>query len=114
MKLQKYFINEITLLQYYGSLLGITVDCTPKCYPELANEGIEYAWTIAKLYYRRMPLDKKRTKAGFKNLLMESLDPMKVLSLQSFFTQFKANENTVIVKVVVVQTGQPDFYSILI
>ena len=36
--------------------------------------------------------------------------------VQSFFTQFqfKASENTVIVKVVVVQTGQPDFYSTLV
>ena len=82
MKLQKAFINEITLLQYYGSLLGITVDCTPKCHPELAGEGIEYAWAIAKMHYRRMPLDKKQTKDGFKNLVMESLDPIKVLFLE--------------------------------
>ena len=82
MKLQKDFINEITLLQYYGSLLGITVDRTPKCHPELAGEGIEYAWAIAKLHYKRMPLDKKRTKAGFKNLVLESLDPIKVLTLE--------------------------------
>ena len=51
MKKQNDFINEVTLLQYYGDILGIVVDHIPKCHPELAGEGIEYSWAIAKLHY---------------------------------------------------------------
>ena len=51
MKLQNDFMTESTLLQFYGEKLGITVDRTPKCHPELAGEDIEYAWAIAKLHY---------------------------------------------------------------
>ena len=41
---QPDFVEEETLLQFHGRLLGTTIDWTPKCHPEFAGEGIEYAW----------------------------------------------------------------------
>ena len=32
---------------------GHILQMSPQCHPELAGEGIEYAWGAAKLYYRR-------------------------------------------------------------
>ncbi len=37
------FKEEETMLQSMGTKMGILVDCTPKCHPELAGEGIEYS-----------------------------------------------------------------------
>jgi hypothetical protein len=42
------FINKELMLQYYGRLMGVTVDQTPKCHSEMAGEGIEYSWAAAK------------------------------------------------------------------
>mmetsp|Transcript_29437 Transcript_29437/g.53921 ORF Transcript_29437/g.53921 Transcript_29437/m.53921 type:complete len:237 (-) Transcript_29437:190-900(-) len=50
------FINEETLLQYHGKMLGVLVDRSPKCHPEVAGEGIEYSWGCGKGKYRRLPL----------------------------------------------------------
>ncbi len=36
--------------------------------PELAGEGIEYCWAMAKGWYRRQPLKKKRSKDNFHGL----------------------------------------------
>jgi hypothetical protein len=47
MKKQSDFLHELTLLQYYGQKLGVQVDRTPKCHPEMAGEGIEYLWALA-------------------------------------------------------------------
>jgi hypothetical protein len=52
MKRQSDFLHELTLFQYYGQKLGVLIDRTPKCHPEMAAEGIEYLWALAKLYYR--------------------------------------------------------------
>jgi hypothetical protein len=41
---QMDFIEEETLLQYHGRQLGVIIDRTPKCHPEMAGEGIEYNW----------------------------------------------------------------------
>jgi hypothetical protein len=46
------FQDEETLLQYHGRKLGVKVDRTPKCHPEMAGEGIEYDWAAAKGFYR--------------------------------------------------------------
>jgi hypothetical protein len=44
MSLLTDFIEEETLLEYHGRLLGVKVERTPKCHPEIAGEGIEYDW----------------------------------------------------------------------
>ena len=66
MSLLTDFIAEETLLQYHGRLLGVKVDRTPKCHPEIAGEGIEYDWGCGKGYYRRLPLAAKKTKTKFR------------------------------------------------
>ena len=81
-KLQSDFLQEVTLLQYHAQKLGTFVDRTPKCHPELAGEGIEYAWAIAKLFYRKAPIKKKRNKKFFHQLVEESTNPKSVLSCQ--------------------------------
>ena len=82
MKLQRDFLNEITLLQYHAKLLGVDLDRTPKCHPEIAGEGIEYVWALSKLFYRQAPLKDKRNKCEFKNLVRKSTDPSSVLRIQ--------------------------------
>jgi hypothetical protein len=37
------FQDEETILMVYGKQMGVTVDRTPKCHPEMAGEDIEYA-----------------------------------------------------------------------
>ena len=55
------FVNEETLLQYHGKMLGVIVDRSPKCHPEVAGEGIEYSWGCSKGKYRRLPFKDGRT-----------------------------------------------------
>ena len=81
MKLQHDFTKEITLLQFHGKQMGVTVDRTPKCHPEIAGEGIEYAWGIAKLIYRRAPIACKKTKEKFIKLVRECTDSTTSLSV---------------------------------
>jgi hypothetical protein len=73
MQKQTDFTNELTLLQFYGARMGVTVDRTPKCHPELAGEGIEYLWAMSKLYYRHQPIIRKRSKRKFMELVTDCL-----------------------------------------
>jgi hypothetical protein len=65
MERQMDFVEEETLLQYHGRQLGVIIDRTPKCHPEMAGEGIEYNWGCAKGFYRCLPITEKRTKNKF-------------------------------------------------
>ena len=78
---QPDFLSELTLLQYHGKKLGVTIDRTPKCHPEMAGEGIEYAWALAKLFYRAQSIREKRTKDKFRNLVRSSTSRVDVLNL---------------------------------
>jgi hypothetical protein len=63
---QQYdFTHEHTMLQHIGAELGLIVDRTPKCHPEMAGEGIEYSWGCAKNHYRAFPIADKKSKANF-------------------------------------------------
>jgi hypothetical protein len=53
---QPDFISELTLLQHVKAKVGALVDMIPKCHPEMAGEGIEYIWALAKLYFQNYPL----------------------------------------------------------
>ena len=81
MKLQSDFVNEITQLQFHVQKLGAFVDRSPKCHPELAGEGIEYAWALAKLRYRRSPASNKRNKENFILLVRKVTNPTTTLSI---------------------------------
>jgi hypothetical protein len=58
-------INEESILQYYGRLMGVTVNETPMCHCEMAGEGIQYSWVAAKTKWRRFPVSAKRRKRAF-------------------------------------------------
>jgi hypothetical protein len=63
---QQYdFAHESTMLQYIGNELGVIVDRTPKCHPEMAGKGIKCSWGSAKNRYRTLPLAEKKSKAKF-------------------------------------------------
>ena len=49
------FVHEKTLHQYYGEELGSIMDRSLKCTPEIAGDGIEFDWAMAKLWYRKQP-----------------------------------------------------------
>jgi hypothetical protein len=53
--------------------MGVNIDRTPKCHLELAGEGVEYTWALAKLYYRNAPIHRKRRKESFRLLVNECL-----------------------------------------
>jgi hypothetical protein len=76
------FIEEETLLQYHGRLLGVQVVRTPKCHPEIAGEGIEYDWGCGKGFYHRLPLSANRTKNKFRETVKKSLDMNEVLTVK--------------------------------
>ena len=82
MKLQHDFTHEITLLQLHAQKLGVSIDRSPKCHPELAGEGIEYLWALAKWHYRRSPIKSKRSKSKFVKLVNESTNPDTVLNIK--------------------------------
>ena len=58
-------MTEVTLLQLHAEKLGVMIDCSPKCHPEIAGEGIEYVWSLAKLKYCFMRIIAKRSTKGF-------------------------------------------------
>jgi hypothetical protein len=48
------FANEVPQLEFIAhKYLGAFLRLTPKCHPEIAGRGIEYAWGYAKLRFRR-------------------------------------------------------------
>jgi hypothetical protein len=80
--LTDFIIEEETLLQYHGRLLGVKVERTPKCHPEIAGEGIDYDWGCGKRVYQRLPLSEKKTKQKFRESVKTCLDPLTVLTVQ--------------------------------
>ncbi len=74
------FKEEETALQYLGTHLGVEVILTPKFHAKLAGEGVEYSWAHAKVFYRRMPLSRKRGRENFKQLVKDCTCPVNVLT----------------------------------
>ncbi|KAL7532560.1 hypothetical protein ACHAWF_008635 [Thalassiosira exigua] len=73
MEEQPDFIEEETLLQFNARRLGVEIERSPKCHPEVAGEGIEYNWGCAKNAYRRYRLKEKKGKEKFRALVQECL-----------------------------------------
>jgi len=67
------FLSEKTCLMYLGERLGVEVDRSTKCHPELAGEGIEYTWGRAKGLYRKARLSDKKGKENFRALVQRCL-----------------------------------------
>jgi hypothetical protein len=47
------FATERTAFQDYMFSRGQLAEMSPKCHPELAGVGIEYAWGKSKMHFRR-------------------------------------------------------------
>jgi hypothetical protein len=48
-----------------GMEMGILVDHTLKCHPELAGKGIGYSWGWSKNCYCKLPISKIKEKGKF-------------------------------------------------
>lgn len=86
------FAEEMTALQHVGKELGVLVIISPKFHAEMAGEGIEYSWGITKGFYRRKPLNSKRSKEGFKQLVHEctSRDVLKTETVRKLSRRARA------------------------
>jgi hypothetical protein len=82
MSLLTDFIEEETLLQYHGRLLGVMVVQTPKCHPEIAGEGIKYDWGCGKGFYPCLLLSAKKPNNNLRESVRSSPDMDKVLTIQ--------------------------------
>jgi hypothetical protein len=89
MSLQTDFIEEETLLQRHGRLLGIKTQRTPKSHPEIAGEGVKHDWGCLKGACRRLPARAKKSKTKFRESVRKCADPNEVLAVarQSLFSK---------------------------
>ena len=69
------FANEATGLQTMGEKMGVRVIATTKFVAEMAGEGTEHLWGVAKPWCLSKPFEAKRKKASFLQLLRDCLDP---------------------------------------
>ena len=53
------FANELTQLEYVAQELNSSVLITIKYHAELAGEGCEYTWGVAKSRFRRIKMSEK-------------------------------------------------------
>jgi hypothetical protein len=74
------FANEITEVQAKGEEMEVRVIPTTKFYAEMAGKGIEFLWGVRKDWHPSKPLEFKRRKASFLQLVHKVLDPESVRS----------------------------------
>ncbi len=67
------FEEEETMLQSMGTLMGVSIDRSPKCHCEISGKGIKYTWAFAKNHYQGILLDKKRGKENVVKSVRECL-----------------------------------------
>ena len=56
-------------MQYRAEELGVAIECSPKYHPEIAGEGIEFCWGIAKNVYCQMRLEDKKRRENWLKLV---------------------------------------------
>ena len=56
------FKDELSSLQHFANTKVI---CTPKYHAEIAGNGIEYCWAIAKNWFKRLLLSVRKTREQF-------------------------------------------------
>ena len=88
------FVEEESLLQTNARKMGVRIDRTPKCHAEIAGEGVEYTWGFGKNHFRRQPLDLKRKKETFRELVRNSLSPARSVPRNSFDPSPNVHETT--------------------
>ena len=47
------FKNEKSQMMFILDLLGVHLDLTQKCHPEISGRGVEYAWGYSKIRFRQ-------------------------------------------------------------
>ena len=59
---------------------------TPKCYAELAGEGVEYMWACSKNHYRNLSLKEKKGKDKFTEAVRKCLlvDVITLMRIRKF------------------------------
>ena len=67
------FATEITQLQCVAKKYDFEVILTPKYHAELAGVGIEYSWGASKACFRKIPLQQRKSRNGFRKSVEESL-----------------------------------------
>ena len=67
------FLQEESMLQYIAKKIGVSIDHTPVYHAEIAGEGQELNWALAKVKYRHSLISEKRTKESFRNLVKECI-----------------------------------------
>ena len=75
------FQNDKTRLEITANSLGVLIERSPKCHPELAGEGIEYSWGCSKAYYRNLTLSQKKGYDNFRQSVRKSMSK-DVLSME--------------------------------
>ena len=75
------FAGEQSAMEYLLSRLSEKSDdlefrllTSPKYHCELAGEGVEYVWGLAKKFYRSKSIEMKRTKDKFQKIVRESVE----------------------------------------
>lgn len=100
------FLHEEGMMEYIGSKLGVEVMLTPKCHAEIAGEGVEYMWALAKGTYRSLALKEKKGKDNF------VISVRKCLSEQVITTErirkFSRRARQYLVAYHAIDTGQVD------
>ena len=77
------FKAEMSLLHYHARKLGVYLDSSPKCHPEIAGEGIEYCWGASKQWYRALPIKFKRDKKNFNMSVTKAMDRSNILTVDN-------------------------------
>jgi hypothetical protein len=83
------FKNEITAMEDLALRLSIndsdvSIMFTPKYHCEIAGEGIEYSWGLAKKYYRNLQLSQKKGVANFRISVKSCVSRVTNLSARRF------------------------------
>ena len=74
-------------MQYRAEELGVAIECSPKYHPEIAGEGIEFCWGIAKNFYRKMRLEDKKRRENWLKLVSKctcNKDVITIASVRNF------------------------------
>ena len=76
------FKNKFTLLQYQAAQLSVTINCSPKFHPEIADKGVEYCWGLRKNTYHRYSVAEKRIKSKYIELVKKCTCTKSILTKQ--------------------------------
>ena len=75
-------LSALSTKQHNGPSIQLLT--SPKYHCELAGEGIEFCWGLAKRYYRSITLEKKRTRQMFEKCVRDSIRYVKQHHVSKF------------------------------